>query len=91
MQEGVRASLVSKCADNLVRALSLFEGTNGVELNLQEIANAVAIFMIKVWEQRVVPEKEVDKFLSVQITYKEQHTGGWETKWRAWRETFMWR
>ena len=91
MQEGVRASLVSKCADNLVRALSLFERANGVELTLKEIANVVAILMRKEFEQRVVPDSEKDKFLSVLIYYKERGDGDWEDKWKVWRETYMWR
>ena len=83
MQEGVRASLVSKCADNLVRALSLFERANGVELTLKEIANVVAIFMIKEFEQRVVPEDERERVLSIWITYKEEDVGAWEVSREA--------
>ena len=83
MQEGVRASLVSKCADNLVRALSLFERANGVELTLKEIANVVAILMIKEFEQRVVPEDERERVLSIWITYKEEDVGAWEVSREA--------
>jgi len=83
MQEGVRASLVSKCADNLVRALSLFERANGVELTLKEIANVVAILMIKEFEQRVVPEDERERVLSIWISYKEEDVGAWEVSREA--------
>mgnify|MGYP000052906459 CR=1 FL=1 len=83
MQEGVRASLISKCADNLVRALSLFERANGVELTLKEIANVVAILMIKEFEQRVVPEDERERVLSIWITYKEEEAGAWEVSREA--------
>jgi len=61
-----------------MRALSLFERANGVELTLKEIANVVAILMIKEFEQKVVPEDERERLLDVRISYKEEEAGAWE-------------
>jgi hypothetical protein len=85
MQEGVRASLVSKCVDNLMRALSLFERVNGVELTLEEIANVVSILLVKEFEQRVMPEGVAEKVLGVSSYYRE----GDETVWAVHREARM--